>query len=59
MDFHLALSGVGKIINFLWPVLQTSDSMSKIFGEKLIVYLCLNLRIGFLCNDYSPKVACA
>ena len=33
------LSGVGKIVDSLWPILQASDGMAKIFNEKpKIVY---------------------
>ena len=37
MHFHPALSGVGKIINDLWPVLQSSEDMRRIFREKPVV----------------------
>ena len=37
VKFHPALSGIGKVVNSLWPILHTSDDMKKVFGEKPIV----------------------
>ena len=34
MTFHPALSGVGKIIDSLWPILHASKDMRSIFEEK-------------------------
>ena len=34
MEFHPALSGAGKVIHSLWPVLHASDDIRKIFEEK-------------------------
>lgn len=37
VDFHPALSGIGKILNSVWPVLHCSDDMKRIFGERPVV----------------------
>ena len=37
VNFHPALSGIGKVVNSLWPILHTSDDMKKVFGAKPIV----------------------
>ena len=34
LTFHPALSGVGKVIDSLWPILQSLDGTAKIFSEK-------------------------
>ena len=36
VNFHPALSGIGKVVNSLPPILHTSDDM-KFFGGKPIV----------------------
>ena len=36
-NFHPALSGIGKVVNSLWPILHTSDDMKSVLGEKPIV----------------------
>ena len=33
LNFHPALSGVGEVVNSLWPVLQASDGMREILGD--------------------------
>ena len=33
LNFHPALSGVGEVINYLWPVLQASEGMREILGD--------------------------
>ena len=37
MNFHPALSGMGNIIDSLWPILQDSDDTRRIFGEKPMI----------------------
>ena len=37
MNFHPALSGVGNIIDSIWPILHASDDMKEIFGNKPII----------------------
>ena len=39
VNFQAALSGIGKVVNSLWPILHTSDDMKRVFGEKPIVSL--------------------
>ena len=34
MTFYPVLSGVGKVVDSLWPILQVSDGTAKIFNEK-------------------------
>ena len=34
---HPALSGIGKIIESLWPILHISESMKNVFEEKPMV----------------------
>ena len=33
LNFHPALSGVGEVVNSLWPVLQASEGMREILGD--------------------------
>ena len=33
VDFYPALSGIGNIVELLWPILHVSDDMREIFGE--------------------------
>ena len=37
INFHPALSGVGKIVDSLWPILQASDDVRQVFKEKPLV----------------------
>ena len=37
VNFHPALSGIGKVVNSLWPILHASDDMKRVLGEKPIV----------------------
>ena len=37
VNFHPVLSGIGKVVNSLWPILHASDDMKRVFGEKPIV----------------------
>ena len=34
VNLHPALSGIGKIIESLWPILHVSEGMKNIFEEK-------------------------
>ena len=43
LDFHLAFSGVRGIVESMWPMLQASDDIKKIFLDK-----CLLFRLGHL-----------
>ena len=33
LNFHPALSGVGEVVNSLWPILQASEGMRGILGD--------------------------
>ena len=37
INFHPVRSGIGKVVNSLWPILHVSDDMKRVFGEKPIV----------------------
>ena len=37
VNFHPALSGIGKVVNLLRPILHASEDMKRVFGEKPIV----------------------
>ena len=37
VNLHPALSGIGKIIESLWPILDVSEGMKKCFEEKPMV----------------------
>ena len=37
MNFHSALSGVGNIIDSIWPILHASDDMKEIFQNKPMI----------------------
>ena len=39
LDFHPALSELGSIINAMWPVLQPSEDMKKIFWRSSMLLL--------------------
>ena len=43
INFHPELSGIGKNVDSLWPILQASDDMKQIFKEKPLVS-CTRLR---------------
>ena len=37
VNFYPALSKINRIIDSLWPLLQASENMKKVFGEKPMV----------------------
>ena len=37
VNFHPALSGIGKIVDSLWPILHVLGDMREIFKEKPVV----------------------
>ena len=37
VNFHPTLSGIGKIIESLWPILHVLEGMKKVFERKIMV----------------------